>query len=232
MNLMNILWQISFISMILAFGVELGLSFGLGRYNKKMFSIFMLVTAIGTVIFTKILSIFSESVKTLFQTNVLLIYSIMALIMIIIAVKIIIDYKKNRTSFKLNMIANIAIIACCMILVALNVIFIAPTIQMTADLLNVYSTMLLVVIMIITYLISKLVKSNSKEYPVLLSDYLLMFGEYFIFSAVFFTYFPLAIQKTSNITINSVEHMVSLVFALVTLIILGIALNTKNNLLR
>lgn len=232
MNLMSILWQISFITMILAFGIEIGLSLGLSNFNKRYFVMLYSSLIVGCVIVTRILSTYSESLKTFMYDYISIVYLVMAILMILIALDLIRRFKKNKTSFSLNVLANVIIISSCIILMALNTVFIAPTIGMSVNLLNIYSTAILVIILSITYLISKYLKNVSKPYPIILSEYMLVFSEYFIFSALFLPNISSALQKTTNITLYSSEYLVNMVLVLFALVVLGIIINKKNSLLK
>ena len=232
MNVISVIWQISFISMILAFGVEIGLSSGLSNLRKKSFAVLCLIYCGGILIFTEILSFFSKNSINLFSDYISIIYGIMAIAMIVGAFKIIEKYKRNYHIFDCVKIANIITIPCCIISMAINIIVIQPTIDLSVHRLNLYSCILLLIIMIICYLTSKYIDIIKKPYPILLSNYMLVFGEYFIFTALFLPNIPTALQKTSNITIYSSEYMFIFMIITFVLIVFGVLLNARKSLLR
>ena len=232
MNVISVIWQISFISMILAFGVEIGLSSGLSNLRKKSFAMLCVIYCGGIFIFTEVLSFFSNNSINLFSDYISIIYGIMAIAMIIGAFKIIKQYKSNKDLFSSVKMANIITIPCCIISMAINIIVIQPTIDLTIHRLNLYSCVLLLIIMLICYLTSKYIGIIKKPYPLLLSNYMLIFGEYFIFNALFLPNISTALQKTSNITLYSTEYMFMFVIVIIALILLGLLLNVKKSLLK
>lgn len=231
MNVISILWQLSFISLLLFFAFQIGMSSGLSKLNKKSFVTLCVIYGVGILLLTWIFSNFTEFINTTLLDYVNILYFIMAVIMGITSLHIIKKWKANiydkSNSLKL---ANIATIPCCIITLTLNIIVIAPKIGFTITKLNIYSVLLLIIIMSIVYLTTKHINSK-REYPVILSNYMLIFAEYFIFIGVFLPNISTALQKTTNITISS-EYMINLAIFMVILIILGIIINTRKNLLR
>ena len=185
MNVISVIWQISFISMILAFGVEIGLSSGLSNLRKKSFLMLCVMYCGGIFVFTEILAFFTKNSIDVLSDYVSIIYGIMAIALILGAFKIIQKYKNDEYLFDCVKIANIITIPCCIISMAINILVIQPTIDLSLHRLNLYSCILLLLVMAICYLTSKYIDIIRKPYPILLSNYMLIFGEYFLFTALF-----------------------------------------------
>jgi len=232
MNVISVIWQISFISMILAFGIEIGLSSGLSNLKKKSFAMLCVAYCGGIFIFTEILALFTKNSIDVLSDYVSIIYGLMAIAMIFGAYKIIQKYKRNDHIFDCVKIANIVTIPCCIISMAMNMLVIEPTIDLTLHRLNLYSCILLLIIMLICYLMSKYINIIKKPYPILLSNYMLVFGEYFVFTALFLPNISTALQKTSNITLYSTEYMFMFIILIVVLLVFGLLLNAKKSLLK
>ncbi|MDO5825935.1 MAG: DUF2162 family putative transporter [Methanosphaera sp.] len=232
MNVISVIWQISFISMLVAFGIEIGLSSGLSKLSKRSFTAICCAYCGGIFLLTEILSLFPISLSGLLSDYITVIYGVMAIVMIVGAFKIIQKYKNNDNIFDCVKIAHIITIPCCIFSMAINIMVIEPTIDLSINRLNLYSCILLLVIMVICYLASKYIKMIKKPYPILLSNYMLIFGEYFIFTALFLPNISTALQKTSNITIYSTEYMFMFIIIIIGLIVFGLLLNARKSLLK
>ncbi|MBO7718860.1 MAG: DUF2162 domain-containing protein [Methanosphaera sp.] len=232
MNVISVIWQISFISMLLAFGIEIGVSSGLSRLSKRSFIMICCAYCGGIFLLTEILSLFPISLSGFLSDYITPIYGIMAILMIIGAYKIIQKYKSNDDVFDSVKIAHIITIPCCIFSMAINIIVIEPTIELSVGRLNIYSCILLLIVMVICYLMSRYINIIKKPYPILLSNYMLLFGEYFVFTALFLPNISTALQKTSNITIYSTEYMFIFIIIIIGLIVFGLLLNARRSLLK
>lgn len=232
MNVISVIWQISFISMLLAFGIEVGVSSGLSKLNRRSFIMICCAYCGGIFLLTEILSLFPISLSGFLSDYITVIYGIMAILMIVGAYRIIKKYKNNDHVFDSIKIAHGISIPCCIFTMAINIMVIQPTIELSVNRLNLYSCALLLIIMTICYLTSKYIDIIKKPYPILLSNYMLLFGEYFIFTALFLPNISTALQKTSNITIYSTEYMFIFIIIIIGLIIFGLLLNIRKSLLK
>lgn len=232
MNIISIIWQISFISMLLAFGIEVGISSGLSKLTKRSFIMICCAYCGGIFLLTEILSLFPISLSGFLSDYITVIYGFMAILMIVGAFMIIKKYKENNHIFDSIKIAHCISIPCCIFTIAINILVIEPTLDLSMNRLNIYSCIMLLIIMVICYLMSKYIDIIKKPYPILLSKYMLIFGEYFLFTALFLPNISTALQKTSNITIYSTEYMFIFIIIIIGLIIFGLFLNIRKSLLK
>ena len=109
----------------------------------------------------------------------------------------------------------------------------APTIGVTSLDLSWYAAAALVGVMIVTYFASNaIVKSIKKPYPVILGNFMLLLGAYFLLSAIVIPNIAGVLSKTSSpITIGSPQDVLMIIVAFAILILGGVVMNKRDNIL-
>jgi len=233
MSVVSSLWQICFTSIILAFGVEIGLFSKLTKLNKKSFFLLCILYSVIIYASTFLLSGHIEELSKLLYGSTMVIYILIAIIMIVVGLFIIKETNKKKSNIsKFIIITNIAMFFCCIISIIMNIIIISTMIDITLNEIRFFTIILLLISMILAYLLSKNIYKSEDTYSRLLGNYMLIFGEYFILSALIMPNIAVAMENTKGITIHSAEYLVYFIVMVVILFIIGVIISKQKSLLK
>lgn len=231
MDMMSVLWQVGIFASVLVFGMKIGLASGLANLPKKLFAVICLSYGGGVILISYIASFFAEQlVQAIFSYNTIF-YIIMASIMIGAGLFTIREWKiHDKNTSTATSLAIIAPCPCCFGSIIASVLIVAPTIGVSSLNLSWYAAIALVVVMIVTYFASNMiVRFINKPYPVVLGNFMLLIGAYFLLSAIVIPNIASVLSKTvTPIGISSPQDLLLIIITSVILIFGGIILN-KNS---
>ena len=231
MDMMSVLWQFGIIAAILVFGIKVGLASGLANLSKKLLALICIGYGGGVLIISAIASLYAEQITQAIYSYNSIFYMIMALIMIIAGLITIREYKvHNHNTSTATSLAVIAPCPCCFGSIVASILIVAPTIGVGAFYLSWFAAATLVAVIIITYFASNIiVKHISKPYPIILGNFMLLLGAYFLLSAVVIPNIAGSLSKDfGSLTMSSPESIIAIVIMLVILVIIGVFLNKKS----
>lgn len=230
MDMMSVLWQVGIFASVLVFGIKVGLASGLANLPKKLLAIICISYGGGVLIISYIASFFAEQlVQAIYSYNTIF-YIIMASIMIIAGLFTIREWKiHDKNTSTATSLAIIAPCPCCFGSIIASVLVVAPTIGVSSLDLSWYAAIALVVVIAVTYFASNtIVKYLSKPYPVILGNFMLLLGAYFLLSAIVIPNIAGALTKTmSPITIGSPQDILMIILAFAIFIVGGIVLTKR-----
>ena len=229
--MMSVLWQFGIIAAILVFGIKVGLASGLANLSKKLLALICIGYGGGVLIISAIASLYAEQITQAIYSYNSIFYMIMALIMIIAGLITIREYKvHDHNTSTATSLAVIAPCPCCFGSIVASILIVAPTIGVGAFYLSWFAAATLVAVIIITYFASNIiVKHISKPYPIILGNFMLLLGAYFLLSAIVIPNIAGSLSKDfGNLTMSSPESIIAIVVMLVILVIIGVFLNKKS----
>ena len=231
---MSVLWQVGIFASVLVFGIKIGLASGLANLSKKLFAIICIAYGGGVIIISAIASLFAEQlIQAIYGYNTIF-YIIMASIMIIAGLFTIREWKiHDKNTSTATSIAIIAPCPCCFGSIIASVLIVAPTIGVTSLNLSAYAAAALVGVMIITYFASNtIIRFIDKPYPIVLGNFMLLLGAYFLLSAIVIPNIAGVLSKTlTPITIGSPQDILMVILAFAILIAGGFVLSRRGNIL-
>ena len=231
---MSVLWQVGIFASVIVFGIKIGLASGLANLPKKLFALICILYGGGVVLISAIASLYADQlVQAIYSYNTIF-YIIMASIMIIAGLFTIREWKiHDKNTSTATSLAIIAPCPCCFGSIIASVLIVAPTIGVTSLDLSWYAAAALVGVMIVTYFASNaIVKSIKKPYPVILGNFMLLLGAYFLLSAIVIPNIAGVLSKTSSpITIGSPQDVLMIIVAFAILILGGVVMNKRDNIL-
>ena len=234
MDMMNVLWQVGIFASVLVFGIKIGLASGLANLPKKLFAVICLAYGGGVILFSYVASFFAEQlVQAIYGYNTIF-YIIMASIMIIAGLFTIREWKiHDKNTSTATSLAIIAPCPCCFGSIIASVIIVAPTIGVSSLYLSWYAAIALVAVMIVTYFASNtIVRFVNRPYPIILGNFMLLIGAYFLLSAIVIPNIAGVLGKTlTPITIGSPQDILMIVLAFAILIVGGVILTKRGNIL-
>ena len=236
MDIMSMLWQFGVLAAVLVFGVKIGLASGLANLSKKLFAVICIGYGGGVLALSSISSLYSEQILNVVYGYNTLFYIIMAAIMILAGLITIREWKvHNKNTSTATCLAVVAPCPCCFGSIIVSILVVAPTIGVGITHLSVYVAVALIAVMLITYFGSNIImKYLNKPYPVILGNFMLFLGAYFLLSAIVIPNIASAMGKSSsNLSVISPQTVLGVIIFIVLLIIVGVFINKKNdNLLK
>ena len=228
---MSVLWQFGILAAILVFGIKVGLASGLANLSKKLLAIICVGYGGGVLIISAVASLYAEQLTQAIYSYNSVFYIIMALIMIIAGLITIREWKvHDHNTSTATSLAVIAPCPCCFGSIVASILIVAPTIGVGAFYLSWFAAAALVAIIIITYFASNIiVKLTSKPYPIILGNFMLLLGAYFLLSAIVIPNIAGSLTKDfKDLTMNSPESIIAVIFMIVVLVIIGVFLSKKS----
>lgn len=230
MDMMSVLWQVGIFASVLVFGIKIGLASGLANLSKKLFAVICIAYGGGVVLISAIASLYAEQlIQAIYGYNTIF-YIIMASIMIIAGLFTIREWKiHDKNTSTATSLAIIAPCPCCFGSIIASVLVVAPTIGVSSLNLSWYAAAALVGVMIVTYLASNtIIRFISKPYPVVLGNFMLLLGAYFLLSAIVIPNIAGALTKTmSPISLGSPQDILMIILAFAILIVGGMVLTKR-----
>lgn len=230
MDMMSVLWQVGIFASVLVFGIKIGLASGLANLSKKLFAVICIAYGGGIVLISAVASLYADQlIQAIYGYNTIF-YIIMASIMIIAGLFTIREWKiHDKNTSTATSLAIIAPCPCCFGSIIASVLVVAPTIGISSLNLSWYAAAALVGVMIVTYLASNtIIRFISKPYPVVLGNFMLLLGAYFLLSAIVIPNIAGALTKTmSPISIGSPQDILMIILAFAILIVGGMVLTKR-----
>ncbi|MDO5849400.1 MAG: DUF2162 domain-containing protein [Methanobrevibacter sp.] len=234
MDIMNMLWQLGVIAAVLVFGFKLGLASGLADIPKKLFAGICGSYAIGVLIVSYIASFFADELTAAIYSYNSLFYVLMALIMIFAGLLTIREWKVHeKNTSTATCLVVIAPCPCCFGSIVVSILVVAPAIGIGIFHLSIIVAIALVAVMAITFFASNTIMNLIKKpYPIVLGNFMLFLGAYFLLSAIVIPNVIEALGKSSNsLSISSPGTILGVILIIVLLIIVGVILNKRSEAL-
>ena len=233
MDMMSVLWQFGIFAAILVFGIKVGLASGLANLSKKLLAIICAGYGGGVLIISAVASLYAQQITQAIYSYNTAFYIIMALIMIIAGLITIREWKvHDHNTSTATSLAVIAPCPCCFGSIVASILIVAPTIGVGAFYLSWFAAAALVAVIIIAYFASNIVvKYTSKPYPIILGNFMLLLGAYFLLSAIVIPNIAGSLNKDfGNVTVSSSSSgsILAVVVILICLVIIGVFLNKKS----
>ena len=228
---MSVLWQFGILAAILVFGVKVGLASGLANLSKKLLAIICIGYGGGVLLISAVASLYAEQLTQAIYSYNSVFYIIMALIMIIAGLITIREWKvHDHNTSTATSLAVIAPCPCCFGSIVASILIVAPTIGVGAFYLSWFAAAALVAVILIAYFASNIVvKYTSKPYPIILGNFMLLLGAYFLLSAIVIPNIAGSLSKDfSDLTMSSPGSIIAIVVMIIVLVAVGIFLNKKS----
>ena len=222
--MLELLWQLGILSAVLMFGVKIGLAMGFAGLSKKLAVAIAAGYGAGIFILSSLISGYTNILyKVVYDYNFIL-FMIMSLIIIYAGLITIKEWKVHRKNHaKATCAAMIAPCPCCFGVVLAAIVLISPLIGVSSAAIGQYTAVLLSLVILVFYFASgAIVRILKKPYPILLGNFMLFVGFYFLSSVILLPNISAVIQSPMRPTnINSLTTLIYVVFFVIILIVLG-----------
>lgn len=229
-DMWEILWQMGILSAILFFAFKIGMAMGFANLSKKLAAGIAIGYGLGILILTRIASDYTDFMYKLMYDYNSVIFLLMAAMILYAGFHTIKEWKlKQKNHASATCMAMIAPCPCCFGAVLAVIILMSPVIGASSFVIGQYSAVALALFIGIFYLLSNSVtRLLKKPFPVLLGNFMLFMGFYFLASAIVIPNIAAVLQSKMNpMTIPEVNTFMYAVIAVVGLFILGIFASKK-----
>lgn len=225
-------WQYGILAAVLVFGVKIGLALGFSGIQRKKVGLILVGYAVGLILLSYICQPYSQQVYDIVYGYSGAIFAVIALIIVITGFKTIYDY--NVTEKDVGSATCMAVVApcpCCFGAILASVILVAPVAGISSVTLGSFTAIALVIVMGITYLLSfEIVKKVNKPYPVVLGNFMIFIGIYFVLCLMILPNISLLVVG-SAIPINISNQFWEIIALMIGMVMVGAILAKKRSFL-
>ena len=234
MEILNALWQLGVFAAVILFGTKLGIASGLANLSKRNLALLCLAYGGGIMLLSAIASLYTSQMTEIINSYNSIIYLIMAIIMIFSGIYTIKEWKKheNNTMRTTRMIL-VAPCPCYFGSILASIIMAAPTIGLGAFSLSQYVAIAMVLVILLGYFASNLiVKFLKKPYPIVIGNFMLFLGIYFLLSSILIPNIIQAFNQSMRfMTIPSITSLALTFLVAIGIVIIGIMISRRNDFL-
>ena len=234
MEILNALWQLGVFAAVILFGSKLGIASGLANLSKRNLALLCIGYGGGIMLLSAIASLYTSQMTEIINNYNSIIYLIMAIIMIFSGIYTIKEWKKheNNTMRTTRMIL-VAPCPCYFGSILASIIMAAPTIGLGAFSLSQYVAIAMVLVILIGYFASNLiVKFLKKPYPIVIGNFMLFLGIYFLLSSILIPNIVQAFNQSMRfMTIPSITSLALTFLVAIGIVIIGIMISRRNDFL-
>lgn len=235
MNPMDMLWQAGVIAAIIVFGVKIGLGSAMANLSKKAIILLISIYGIGIYVATQIASIYSSQFTNFVISYNTPIFIAMSIIMIIAGLTTIREWKVHKCNTSTtSALAVIAPSPCCFLSITITAMFVAPIIGLSIGELSPIIAVILALVITISYFSANIiVKLIKKPYPVILGNFMLFLGIYFLLAAFLLPNLIEGFKKIMKpIVIVDTNLIIYLIPAIIILVVIGFFFSKKTSFLK
>lgn len=234
MDILSALWQLGVFAAVILFGTKLGIASGLANLSKRNLALLCLAYGGGIMLLSAIASLYTKQITEIINSYNSIIYLIMAIIMIFSGIYTIKEWKKheNNTMRTTRMIL-VAPCPCYFGSILASIIMAAPTIGLGAFSLSQYVAIAMVLVILIGYFASNfIVKFLKKPYPIVIGNFMLFLGIYFLLSSILIPNIIQAFNQSMRfMTIPSLTSLALTFLLAIGIAIMGIMISRRNDFL-
>lgn len=224
MDITNILLALTILS-VLVYGVNVGLATGLAKLSKTILLIIMAVYGGSLIITREIILPHSTVIMEVLSKNTNTFYLSLAIILLAAGILTIREWRIHDKQTKTSILLSIITPYPCFILSILALTIMLS--QYSIELGN-YVSLGLIFVILLTYTISRYTKLINRPYQVILGNFMISLGTYYLISALVTPNIStIRSEKLAAITIQSPTNLILLTIAIIVMMIVGIIINRK-----
>lgn len=224
--------QYGILAAVLVFGVKIGLALGFSGIKRKTVGLILLGYAVGLILLSYLCQPYTKQVYDIVYGYSGAIFAVIAIIIVITGFKTIYDWQVTEKDVgSATCMAVVAPCPCCFGAILASVILVAPVAGISSVTLGAFSAVALVIVMGITYLLSStIVKKINKPYPVVLGNFMIFIGIYFVLCLMILPNISLLVDGTV-IELQSFSEVLKMIVVLILMIIVGAIITKKRSYL-
>ena len=230
LKMAELVWEGLIISLVLLFGINIGLAMGLTELHKKK----ALIISVSCGLILLILSIIANLVNSILYTVtgrcISIILGVIGVVILLSGIYTVDKWRKTKkVYYPFLSVATLSSSICCFAGFAFVAVLLSKEIKTSFLEFSAFMAITLVVMVMFFYLFSKILRNAENPYPVLLGNFMILNGFYFLISALFVPNIKkLASIKTSPVSISaSISALIFMVMAAMGIFLIGVYLKQE-----
>lgn len=224
----ELIWECLIISTVLLFSINIGLAIGLTEFHKRK----ALAISIAYGVIISILSILSPflnlSLYTVINTYIPEILGIIGITVLLIGIYTVIKWRNTNEEYYPFLQVGIPLSICYFTGFESVAVLLSKEVTISFSVFNVFMAVATVLVLIFFYLFSKILRNAERPYPVLLGNFMILNGFFFLTSAAFIPNIKnLSSVQMSPLSIGSMSSLIFLVMAGLGVFLMGTYLKTE-----
>lgn len=222
--------QYGILAAVLVFGVKIGLALGFSGIERKKVGLILIGYAIGLILLSYICQPYTQLVYDIVYGYSGAIFAVIAMIIVITGFKTIYDWQVTEKDVgTATCMAVVAPCPCCFGAILASVILVSPVAGVSTVTLGSFSAIALVIVMGITYLLSfSIVKRVNKPYPLVLGNFMIFIGIYFILCILILPNISL-LMDGGSMELQSLGSVVEMLIVILLIMLAGALFARKNS---
>ena len=222
--------QYGILAEVLVFGVIIGLALGFSGIKRKTVGFILLGYAIGLILLSYICQPYTQQVYDIVYGYSGAIFAVIAMIIVITGFKTIYDWQVTEKDVgSATCMAVVAPCPCCFGAILASVILVSPVAGVSTVTLGSFSAIALVIVMGLTYLLSfSIVKKINKPYPLVLGNFMIFIGIYFVLCMIILPNISL-LMEGGAMQIQSLGSVVEMLIGIVIMMVIGVLIARKRS---
>jgi predicted transporter len=231
MDYLVILQLITILS-VLVYGVNIGLSTGLANLSKKVISLICILYGGSVFLLGSFVSSYANIILEFISANSMFSNLTLAVLLIVAGILTIREWRLHDNNTIVSILLSTVVPYICFMI---SLMFLNSSLSSLMDLNSIkvkgVISLFLIIIILLTYFISKHSKISKKPYQIVLGNYMITLGAYYLVSTLISpNMMIMRSEKLAAITISSPIALLSVVFLVVVMIAIGVMLNREDNI--
>ena len=223
----ELIWECLIISMVVLFGINIGLAIGLTEFHKKKAIAISAVYGAIILILSILTNFLNFQLYNIANTYIPEILGIIGIIIFLNGIYAIIKWRNTKKEYYSFLQAGIPSICYFTGFGSVSVLL-SKEITISFLEFSIFIAIATVLVLIVFYLFSKILRNAERSYPVLLGNFMILNGFYFLTSAAFIpTIENLSSVQMSPLSISSMSSLIFLVMAGLGVFLIGSYLKTE-----
>jgi predicted transporter len=216
------------ISIILLFGINIGLAMGLSKESKKNIAIITVSYGILISLLMFITGIYDKVLYNSFNLYLPEIIGILGFVTVLSGIYTILQWKKNKTEYgSLFSLGSLSSLICALVGI-LSICAISENSFDSSYLGYIGISFTLILIILASHSFSSFLRKAERPYPVVLGNFMILNGFYFLIAAAFIPNIGnLSTVQMSPFTIESTASLFFMIMALLGVLLLGVYLQNR-----
>lgn len=217
-------WECLIISLVLLFGINIGLAIGLTEFHKKKAAAISILYGLVSLILSILANFLNNSLYNFINYYIPGILGFIGIVILLSGIYTIKNWKHTKKEFdSIQSAAMLSSSICYFVGFTAAAILLSKEITISFTEFNLIMAIVIILTIMGLYLFSKILRHAETYYPVLLGNFMILNGFYFLISAAFIQNIAkLSSLQTSALTINSdLESLIFLIMAIVGIFLFG-----------
>lgn len=230
----QVVLQVITILSVLVYGVNIGLSIGLANLSKKIITLICILYGGSVLLLGSTVTEYADVLMEFMNTNSMFTNLLLGTILMVAGLLTIREWRKHDNNTVISILLSTIVPYTCFMI---SLMFLNASLSSSIDLSSWtnkgFMAILVIIIILITYHISKNSKINKKPYQIVLGNYMITLGAYYIVSTLISpNMMMMRDEKLAAITIDSPLNLLLITVALIVVVLIGIYYNKEDNILK